>query len=166
MEESRDAQVFSEVILGPLLGRGSFGRVHRGSWYAKPVAVKVSNLAPKSRCHLFLQYNEHPCSSMQILEQFYEVSAGDMAAECEDNHEAMLTEMLDHPNVVRTFQHATRVKATAGENNKPVDDADPAFNNSRAGCLVETWLILEYCNKGSLQVCALSSCPPVYFITG
>ena len=88
---------------------------------------------------------------MQILEQYYEVPAGDMAAECEDNHEAMLTETLNHPNVVRTFQHATRVKATAGENNAPIDAEDPAFAAGKAGCLVETWLLLEFCNKGSLQ---------------
>ena len=41
MKKEAAAQVFNDVLLGPLLGRGSFGRVHRGSWYNKPVAVKV-----------------------------------------------------------------------------------------------------------------------------
>ena len=36
-------QLFSKVMLGPLLGRGSFGAVHRGVWNKRQVAVKVSN---------------------------------------------------------------------------------------------------------------------------
>ena len=32
---------FDGVVLGPLLGKGSFGRVYRALWDGKPVAVKV-----------------------------------------------------------------------------------------------------------------------------
>ena len=36
-----DALPFEGLELGPLVGRGSFGRVYRGRWQDKTVAVKV-----------------------------------------------------------------------------------------------------------------------------
>ena len=35
---------FEGVVLGPLLGKGSFGRVYRALWDGNPVAVKVRTL--------------------------------------------------------------------------------------------------------------------------
>ena len=32
---------FEGVVLGPLLGKGSFGRVYRALWNGRPVAVKA-----------------------------------------------------------------------------------------------------------------------------
>ena len=32
---------FDDVRLGPMLGRGAFGRVYRGTWNTSPVAIKV-----------------------------------------------------------------------------------------------------------------------------
>ena len=32
---------FEGVVLGPLLGKGSFGRVYRALWDGNPVAVKA-----------------------------------------------------------------------------------------------------------------------------
>ena len=34
---------FEDVVLGPLLGKGSFGRVYRAHWNGDPVAVKVGS---------------------------------------------------------------------------------------------------------------------------
>ena len=39
-----DALPFEGLELGPLVGRGSFGRVYRGRWQDKTVAVKVRRL--------------------------------------------------------------------------------------------------------------------------
>ena len=36
-----DTIPFDDLELGPLLGKGSFGRVYRGHWEERPVAVKV-----------------------------------------------------------------------------------------------------------------------------
>lgn len=36
-------RVFEDVQLGPLLGKGGYGKVYRGLWNGIPVAVKVLN---------------------------------------------------------------------------------------------------------------------------
>jgi len=44
-----DTIPFDDLDLGPLLGKGSFGRVYRGHWEGNPVAVKVCWLTA-TRC--------------------------------------------------------------------------------------------------------------------
>ncbi len=39
---------FDGVVLGPLLGKGSFGRVYRALWDGKPVAVKARSLISRA----------------------------------------------------------------------------------------------------------------------
>ena len=38
------AERFCELRLGPLLGRGSYGRVYRGVYRGQPIAVKVGKV--------------------------------------------------------------------------------------------------------------------------
>ncbi len=44
-----DTIPFDDLDLGPLLGKGSFGRVYRGHWEGNPVAVKVRSLGFRVR---------------------------------------------------------------------------------------------------------------------
>ena len=58
-------------------------------------------------------------------------------------------ESIVHPNIMQTYRHATRIKEASTFGMRPKFDA--GFT-SESGNLLETWLLLEYCNKGSLQV--------------
>lgn len=98
---------FEDVRLGPLLGKGSYGRVYRGQWNGAQVAVKV-----------------------------LETLARD---DGEDVLEAVLGGQISHPNVVQTYKYCVRASA----------DALDADNHGRA--MVETWMIMEFCNKGSVS---------------
>ena len=85
-------------------------------------------------------------SCKQILDTFQPAAAPTQA---EDLAEARLMESIVHPNIMQTYQHATRLKAECSPNAKM--SYDIALNN-QSGILLETWLLLEFCNKGSLQV--------------
>jgi len=126
---------FTDVRLGPLIGRGAYGRVYRGSWNGNTVAVKV----------------------METTER---MTRGDDDAahnkDCEDKSvhgarglfEAILSSALSHPNVVHTYQYAVRPlsgpppvsEATWGAPGKP----------SHQRSLNEVWIISEFCNRGPL----------------
>lgn len=58
---SLSLQVFTAVALGPLLGRGSYGRVHRGVWQEQQVAVKVDIRRLFSVCSRLLA-----CQSLEL----------------------------------------------------------------------------------------------------
>lgn len=64
------SEPFSDVKLGPMLGKGAFGRVFRGSWSGKLVAVKV------------IEYSEDHLDDGGCL------------------LEGILSQQLQHPNVV------------------------------------------------------------------
>lgn len=119
---------FTDVRLGPLIGRGAYGRVYRGSWNGNTVAVKVMET---SECVTGIDNDE-------------EESAGGGARGL---FEAVLSSSLSHPNVVHTYQYAVRpldraITATA---------ANGVTKRSQiGGQLTEVWLISEFCNRGPL----------------
>ncbi|WIA14609.1 hypothetical protein OEZ85_003117 [Tetradesmus obliquus] len=123
-----------EVQFGKLLGQGSFGRVYRAYWAGREVAVKV--IDHDSEAH----------------------------ASVANEVELMLS--FNHPNVVRalhclTWTHHKQadVQPACGDSQHSLkqqqqqqqqqQQGTPAALANRSRC--ETWLVLEYCDCGTLH---------------
>lgn len=63
--------------------------------------------------------------------------------------EAGLMLSMRHPNLVRTFRFAVREKGGL-----PFDSCREAEQSEAQDgpCILETWLVMEYCDKGTLRV--------------
>ncbi|KAK9811611.1 hypothetical protein WJX72_006916 [[Myrmecia] bisecta] len=145
---------FPDVRVGPLLGRGSFGSVFRGSWSGSAVAIKVV---------------EHRLSQQGVEE-------ADKALE------GMLGMKLLHPNIVRAFKYTIAPREvpvwkrpTSDDGALSVDALKPLAEDKqvdsrssahsleaarvregtgslpRSQWIMETWIVLELCNRGNLQ---------------
>jgi serine/threonine protein kinase len=113
--------VFKDVRLGPLIGRGAYGRVYRGTWNGNIVAVKV------------ITSNDPSLRSYETDTRQEGSGRGHRGI-----FEAALSAALSHPNVVHTYQYAVRkVKREARE-------------GEARQVLSEVWLIAEFCNRGPL----------------
>jgi len=133
------------VEVGTLLGRGGFGKVYKGTWKGTTVAIKV------------IEHGE------RLMEN-----------ELKLPFEAYLSKHISHPNVVQTFLIHTRqqdsphgvtvdtmdlnesVSRPVGDKSSLMSTHD-IFSNMAKGSvgnegseLFETWLVLEYCDRGSL----------------
>lgn len=195
---AKDVTPFPGVRLGPLVGKGSFGKVYRGIWNNDVVAIKViehfeqmhpiqENASPRTphypqqRRQEALQQGLNgeqplPEASESALHQFQQ------AGEFSPLLEAVLGHGLKHPNIVQTYQYATQATkdrevpgsqfnlqraslqapmtkhgytpfhsdTTAGGSK---GSRAPLRRNSkeRERQITETWLLLEYCDSGSLQ---------------
>ncbi|GFR53121.1 hypothetical protein Agub_g15837 [Astrephomene gubernaculifera] len=136
---------FEDVKLGPLLGKGAYGRVYRGVWNGAQVAVKVlETVQPDS--------DEGGASGLGFSTNCTTSSGGCTAFSggggTQQGHqqlqggevlEAVLGSQISHPNIVQTYKHCTR----------PMGQATDADNEGRT--LLETWMVLEFCNKGGLS---------------
>jgi serine/threonine protein kinase len=69
----------------------------------------------------------------QVAVKVLEYTAGDSAKQ---GMEALLSAQLSHPNIVQTFKHCSREMAPAEQGEDSV---------------IETWMVMEFCNKGSLS---------------
>ena len=67
--------------------------------------------------------------------------------------EAHITAGLNHRNVVRTIAHAWRPLAFACHGGSVWDSAGSVAGGGVASGEGETWLLLELCDQGTLQVC-------------
>ncbi|KAK9826363.1 hypothetical protein WJX81_002338 [Elliptochloris bilobata] len=126
-----------QVEVGPLLGRGSFGRVYKGRWTSSLVAIKIVD---------HLAVNE----------------GADKAAAEEQRvaREALLSASLSHPNVIATYKicsvragdssSSSREGVEAGH--RPTGPFPPPedIERARMNALLETWLVQEFADRGSL----------------
>jgi serine/threonine protein kinase len=119
---------FTDVRLGPLIGRGAYGRVYRGSWNGTTVAVKV-------------------------IETTEPLDEAGMAPGKSGIFEAVLSTNLSHPNIVHTYQYAFRPVSAdeqddaRASNSSSVASRPPNTGNTPA---TEVWLVSEFCNRGPL----------------
>ncbi|KAI8100605.1 hypothetical protein M9434_004996 [Picochlorum sp. BPE23] len=118
--------IFRDIRLGPMIGRGAYGRVYRGNWNGNVVAVKVIT------------------SDEAILGRKGGEGSGKHRSPL---HEATLSAALSHPNVAHTYQYAVRkVKTTPGRKG----DSGVGHEHMEAKVVSEIWLIGEFCNRGPL----------------
>ncbi|KAK9828701.1 hypothetical protein WJX72_001598 [[Myrmecia] bisecta] len=113
-------------LLGPLLGRGSYGKVYKGSWKGQLVAVKI------------IKHREAGSTWQQMNS-----SGRKQNSHLEWAREAALAAGISHPNVVATYRTCTE-QVTAkymSPDGKPGQPAKQHF---------ETWMAMEYCDRGSL----------------
>ncbi|KAK9915712.1 hypothetical protein WJX75_003037 [Coccomyxa subellipsoidea] len=135
---------WEDVELGPLIGQGSFGKVYRGVWNGAPVAVKIIHMANDS--------SMIPVANESAADPDFVAGAGLASATPSSTMrgalEAMHSVDLGHPNIVQTFKSTQRAVASGqeGRNSISSPDQEPCGRQ-----FTETWLVLEYCDKGNLQ---------------
>ncbi|KAK9918541.1 hypothetical protein WJX75_004858 [Coccomyxa subellipsoidea] len=121
--EARTAST-KALRLGALLGAGTYGRVYRGMLGREKVAVKV----------------------VDITSSLYKI--GNMPLE------AALMQGLVHPCIVALLEHKIREKAPPSEEGAFERGAFGRASLQRASSAEreqQLWLVLQYCDKGSLE---------------
>ncbi|KAK9842451.1 hypothetical protein WJX81_000763 [Elliptochloris bilobata] len=124
---------------GPLIGRGSYGKVYKGRWRGGTVAIKI------------IAHDGSVASQMSAL------------------RESLLCKNITHPNVVQTYKVHTVHGDTgsdaggSGSPNSPVDGKSPVgASGDSAGLapsvaqsgepeLLETWIVMAFCDQGTLE---------------
>eukprot|EP00877_Chromochloris_zofingiensis_P008128 jgi/Chrzof1/3569/Cz13g00210.t1 len=118
-----------DLKLGPILGLGSYGKVYKGCWKGAKVAVKV-------------------------------VEQPDGVADCFMSTESLLSSYMSHPCVVATYHVAIvnqQAASALGDQNTAShihsDDVRVKSSSGRqsSNSNAEAWMIMEYCDKGSLH---------------
>ncbi|KAK9906630.1 hypothetical protein WJX75_005201 [Coccomyxa subellipsoidea] len=134
---ARSAMLVGALELGAPLGRGSYGKVYKGKWKGVTVAVKIV---------------EHTSEANGGIRQL---------------RESILSSSIIHPNVVSTYKIRTIPAACAHPNGEPrfakqgrdigAYASDPTVEKEgakEAGYApdtLETWLLLEFCDRGNLD---------------
>lgn len=138
---SRDAPtVFKDIRLGPMIGRGAYGRVYRGNWNGNIVAVKVITSDTRRR-----SLGDGQAMHME-----------DISVKSLGMHEAAISTALSHPNVVHTYQYSVRHVEVSQRRETAFSGKETSLERkSIDGTLPKTpmteiWLISEFCNRGPL----------------
>ena len=132
---ARSADAATDIELGPLLGRGSYGRVYKARWKGTLVAVKVV-----------------PADDLD----------GGVGGAAAAARESALALAATHPNVVATYKVLTLAAPPddgRGGGSGSGDDAPSSAAGGggggpdRAASLpgAETWIVLEYMDRGTLE---------------
>jgi serine/threonine protein kinase len=138
----------ADVRLGPLLGVGSFGRVHRGTWGGRPVAVKIMEL-PASELD-----DEAASGSDEARNNDGDNAGGGGRGSGSGARgaraagglklrsallEGALSREIEHPNVVATYDFAAWRQA-----------AGAVGGGANPGGAAVVWLVQQYCDRGKL----------------
>ncbi|WIA08911.1 hypothetical protein OEZ85_008329 [Tetradesmus obliquus] len=115
---------FQDIKLGPLLGKGAFGRVYRGMWNGKMVAVKVLEYSQ--------QQNEDGC----LLE-------GLLSEQVQHPHV-----VRTYKHVTRPLPMAGLDEEDEEEGDGSLLSANGLPSSRSREQMLETWLVLEFCNRG------------------
>ncbi|CAL5225265.1 g8059 [Coccomyxa viridis] len=136
---ARSEAPLEALELGPIIGRGSFGRVYRGRWRAGSVAVKIIN------------HDRNVGNNFDAM------------------RESVLCSNINHPNVVMTYKVHTIMQSQteslhasmglvreASQCMSPpaVLVTDSSGERDLSDQLLETWMLLEYCDQGNLESAA------------
>lgn len=119
-ERKGSEPLIPNLVLGKVLGAGNFGRVYKGLWEGKLVAVKVV---------------QH-----------------DITVQAKVLNEVNLMCSFKHKNVVTAYHYINR---SSPMNRKPTNPSSELLTESSSNALNaewrETWILQEYCDKGSLD---------------
>ncbi|CAD7702185.1 unnamed protein product [Ostreobium quekettii] len=140
-EQETAEKLFDNIVMGDLLGQGSYGRVYKGTWNGAIVAVKV-----------------------------FTHTVEDERLEASIEREIQFMTELRHPNVVQQFKAGTRhvtpkspmkrpnsdieasghTSSSTGIHSETYESAMQAIKSSRKASK-ETWMVMEYCDLGILS---------------
>ncbi|EIE22674.1 kinase-like protein [Coccomyxa subellipsoidea C-169] len=145
-----------QVEIGPLLGRGGYGKVYKGRWKSAMVAVKIVEHShfPK----------DHPDRSPQ---------SDPTSSDAKIAREMLLSTSISHPNIIATYKICTirvgnvpdsgsldshegsaeelRRRLSTGVKVEPSSVASSCNSAREAGSLLETWILMELADRGSLS---------------
>eukprot|EP00210_Caulerpa_lentillifera_P007774 g7418.t1 len=129
--QKRAEKLFGKITLGTALGEGAFGKVYKGTWNGAIVAVKV-----------MLNSEEVPTHRKRQ----------------EVEREIQVFSKLRHPNIVNLYQSATRkltryttLQGMETTTSGSGSDLHSGVAMECRGCSIETWIVMEYCDKGTLS---------------
>ena len=181
---ARSTDAVGDIELGPLLGRGSYGRVYKARWKGTIVAIKVIDAEEAARGGGVAGGASAAANGMGRDNNpgggSSDASAAARARQDDAARESALALAVQHPNVVATYKVLTvaaggsarpaeSVAAAASAANAAAaaaaaaastagsdDDGDNKLGSSTAASSpatvpLETWIVLEFCDRGTLD---------------